>query len=375
VKAATRLTRRRPDARLLVVDPDGTLRDASRAQLADQLHPGDLLVANDAATIPASLSGVHQRTGAEIEIRLAGRRSLAPNDVREFTAVAFGAGDHRTRTEDRALPPALLAGDALALGPLEATVLRLLGHPRLVQLRFAGTPGAIWDGIARHGKPIQYAHVYQPLALWDVWTRVAALPVAFEPPSAGFALDWKLLERLRARGIRFATLTHAAGISSTGDAALDARLPLDEPYYLPEATVNAIARTKAEVGAVIALGTTVTRALEHAGSHPAGLRPGASLATQRIGAQTTLRVVDAIVTGAHQPGTSHYDVLRAFANDAVLERMSGGLEQHGYRSHEFGDSVLLARSARDRVQAGDLQPAPIRSPRTPATGRETVRTP
>jgi len=375
VKAATTLTRRRPDARLLVVDPDGTLRDASRAQLADQLHPGDLLVANDAATIPASLSGVHQRTGAEIEIRLAGRRSLAPNDVREFTAVAFGAGDHRTRTEDRALPPALLAGDVLALGPLEATVLRLLGHPRLVQLRFGGTAGAIWDGIARHGKPIQYAHVQQPLALWDVWTRLAALPVAFEPPSAGFALDWKLLERLEARQVGFATLTHAAGISSTGDAALDARLPLDEPYYLPEATVNAIARTRSQSGAVIALGTTVARALEHAASQPAGLRRGASLATQRIGAGTTLRVVDAIVTGAHQTGTSHYDVLRAFANDAVLERMSGELEQHGYRSHEFGDSVLLARSARDRVQAGDLQPAPIRSPRTPATGRETVRTP
>ena len=375
MKAATTLTRRRPDARLLVVDPDGTLRDASRAQLADQLHPGDLLVANDAATIPASLSGVHQRTGAEIEIRLAGRRSLAPNDVREFTAVAFGAGDHRTRTEDRALPPALLAGDVLALGPLEATVLRLLGHPRLVQLRFGGTAGAIWDGIARHGKPIQYAHVQQPLALWDVWTRLAALPVAFEPPSAGFALDWKLLERLEARQVGFATLTHAAGISSTGDAALDARLPLDEPYYLPEATVNAIARTRSQSGAVIALGTTVARALEHAASQPAGLRRGASLATQRIGAGTTLRVVDAIVTGAHQTGTSHYDVLRAFANDAVLERMSGELEQHGYRSHEFGDSVLLARSARDRVQAGDLQPAPIRSPRTPATGRETVRTP
>jgi S-adenosylmethionine:tRNA ribosyltransferase-isomerase len=366
VQAAATPTQRPPDARLLVVDPDGTLRHASRAQLAEQLCPGDLLVANDAATIPASLSGVHQRSGAEIEIRLAGRRSLAPDAVREFTAIAFGAGDHRTRTEDRAAPPELRAGDTLALGPLEATVLGVLGHPRLVELRFSGTPAAIWDGLARHGKPIQYAHVHQPLALWDVWTRMAALPVAFEPPSAGFVLDWKLLERLHAHRVGFATLTHAAGISSTGDPALDATLPFDEPYHLPEATVQAIARTRAQGGDIIAVGTTVTRALEHAASQAGGLRPGTGLATQRIGPDTTLRVVDAIVTGAHQPGTSHYDVLRAFVNDALLERVSAGLEQHGYRSHEFGDSVL--------VQAGGRQPAPIKSPRTRPTSRRSPMT-
>ena len=152
------------------------------------------------------------------------------------------------------------AGDVLALGPLNATVVGILGHPRVISLCFEGTPDAIWAGIARHGKPIQYAHVAQPLALWDVWTRVAALPVAFEPPSAGFVLDWKLLKALETAGIGFATLTHAAGISSTGDPALDARLPFDEPYHLPERTVQAIARTKAGGGRVIALGTTVTRA-------------------------------------------------------------------------------------------------------------------
>src|SRR5262249_14240194 len=154
----------------------------------------------------------------------------------EFTAVAFGAGDHRTRTEDRAPPPPLAAGDRLALGPLRATVLGTRGHPRLVDVRFDGSADTVWEGIAGHGRPIQYAHVPEPRALWDVWTRLAALPVAFEPPSAGFVLDWALLDALRARGIGFATLTHAAGISSTGDPALDARLPFDEPYRLPPAT-------------------------------------------------------------------------------------------------------------------------------------------
>ena len=261
MKAATTPTQRPRDARLLVVDADGHLHHAARSALPSFLRPGDLLVANDAATLPASLSGQHVTSNQPIEVRLAGRRSLAVDDVREFTAIVFGAGDHRTRTEDRAAPPPLQAGDALALGPLRAEVVRTEGHPRLVTLRFGGTPDSIWAGLARHGKPIQYAHMHEPLALWDVWTRVAALPVAFEPPSAGFVLDWQMLQALRERGVGFATLTHAAGISSTGDEALDARLPFDEPYHLPVATVHAIAQTQARGGRIVALGTTVTRAL------------------------------------------------------------------------------------------------------------------
>jgi S-adenosylmethionine:tRNA ribosyltransferase-isomerase len=326
------------DARLLVVDADGDARDIPRSRLVDQLAAGDLLVANDAAAIPASLSGVHARTGDVVEIRLAGRHS-----VRGFTAVAFGAGDHRTRTEDRLPPPELWPGDTLTLGPLRATVLRQLGHPRLIALRFAGTADTIWAGIARHGKPIQYAHVPARLALWDVWTPVAALPAAFEPPSAGFALDWSLLSALRARGVGFATLTIAAGISSTGDPALDRRLPLAEPYHLPGPTVRAVARTWARGGRVIAVGTTVTRALEHAASQDGTVRSGPGLATQRLGAHTALRVVDAILTGVHEPETSHYELLRAFAPEHVLERANAALARYGYRPHEFGDSVLLAR--------------------------------
>ncbi|HVZ42690.1 MAG TPA: S-adenosylmethionine:tRNA ribosyltransferase-isomerase [Ramlibacter sp.] len=350
MKAAERPLQRPRDARLLVIDAAGTLRHAPRARLADFLRPGDVLVANDAATLPASLAGTHERTGRRIEVRLAGRASLASDDVREFTAVLFGEGDYRIRTEDRPLPPHVGPGDRLKLGALCATVLRVLDHPRLVALRFEGAPDAIWAGIARHGKPIQYAHVREPLKLWDVWTCVAALPVAFEPPSAGFVLDWALLAALKARGVGFATLTQAAGLSSTGDAALDARLPLPEPYRIAQATVDAIRGARGRGARVVALGTTVVRALEHAAS--AGvLRAGDGLADERIGPATALRVVDAIVSGTHEPGTSHYDLMRAFASDDVLERAAGELESQGYLTHEFGDSVLLERAALDARQA------------------------
>lgn len=349
MRAATVARQRPAGAKLLVVEGCGTIEETLRDRLIRRLQPGDLLIANDAATIPASLRGVHDRSGRAIEVRLAGRRSLDPGDAHVWTAVVFGAGDHRIRTEDREPPPALHAGDRLTLGPLTATVFHRLGHPRLVTLYLHGAADDIWGGIAHHGRPIQYAHVPEPVALWDVWTSVAARPVAFEPPSAGFVLDWRLLGALRARGVRFATLTHAAGISSTGDPALDARLPLDEAYEIPAGTVQAIEATHAGGGRIIAVGTTVTRALEAAAGIDGRVRPGAGLATQRIGPGAELRVVDGIVSGAHEPGESHYELLRAFADGQTLARMSAALEQGGFRSHEYGDSVLLMRCSAEAL--------------------------
>jgi S-adenosylmethionine:tRNA ribosyltransferase-isomerase len=348
MKAASLPVQRPQDARLLAVDAAGRITHHARTQLAGLLSAGDLVVANDAATMPASLAGAHRPSGAAIEVRLASRASLAVGDVRRFGAIVFGAGDFRSRTEDRPLPPSLWPGDRLALGPLEATVARHLGHPRLVEIAFAGTPDEIWAGLARHGRPVQYAHLAEPIALWDVWTRVAALPVAFEAPSAGFVLDWHLLDMLRARGVGFATLTHAAGLSSTGDPLLDARLPFDEPYHLPATTVAAIERTRHRGGHVIALGTTVARALEHAASRSGGVRSGDGLATNRLGPASPLRVVDALVSGTHEPGSSHHELLRAFVADETLAHIDASLESAGYRTHEFGDSVLIERVAQAR---------------------------
>ena len=355
--AADRPVQRRPQAKLLICGADGSIRHTPRSKLVDFLSPGDLVIANDAATLPASLHGIHVPTGAAIEVRLAGRNSVVEDDVTEFSAIVFGAGDFHTRTEDRPLPPSLAAGDRLSFGPLAATVERLLGHPRLVLLHFDGSADAIWEGLARHGRPIQYAHIAVPLALWDVWTPVASRPVAFEPPSAGFTLDWRTVAAMRSRGIDFATITHAAGISSTGDVELDRRLPFDEPYRIPEATACAIRRARLGHGRIIAIGTTVVRALEHAAGPDGVVRAGDCLATQRIGATSRLRVVDAIVTGTHERGTSHYELLRAFVDDATLLRVDQELEACAYRTHEFGDSMLLERNVTEQCPEGVYQSA------------------
>jgi S-adenosylmethionine:tRNA ribosyltransferase-isomerase len=346
--AADRAVRRPSTARLLVVDAGQRLRHAPRARWLDFLYRGDLVVANDAATLPASLAGTHIRTGRPIELRLAAWRSPIFVAPVEFDALALGAGDYRTSTEDRPPPPALLPGDRLEFGSLAATIRHTLGHRRLVRVRFDMALADFWRGLAQHGRAIQYAHLREPLALCDAWTSIAAMPVAFEPPSAGFILDWQDLATLATRSIRFATLTHAAGLSSTGDADLDHRLPLDEWYGIPEATARSIRQACASGTRVIAIGTTVVRALEHAASRPGGMHGGEGIATIRIDASTTLRVIDAVVTGTHQPGSSHHELLRAFASDAVLARAVLELDERNYRTHEFGDSMLVFRDARGR---------------------------
>jgi S-adenosylmethionine:tRNA ribosyltransferase-isomerase len=328
-------------AKVLVVAASGEIQSLPRARLAELFGPGDLVIANDAATLPASLSGRHAASGEEIEIRLVGW--IQPGDLTRFVALAFGAGDHRTRTEDRQPPPSLNPADRLILGPLIAIIEDLLGHPRLLALRFLADCSAVLAGIAGHGRPIQYAHAPAPYSLWDVWTKIAADPVAFEPPSAGFALDWRLLAAWRRRGVGFATLTHAAGVSSTGDTVLDQRLPFDEPYLIPERTAAAVMRVKSTGGRIVAIGTSVVRALEAAADEEGGVDGGSGLARGRIGRGTRIRVADAILTGVHQPDESHYELIRAFADDEILDRVGIVLKEQGYRGHEFGDSMLIER--------------------------------
>jgi S-adenosylmethionine:tRNA ribosyltransferase-isomerase len=332
------------DARLLLVDSQGQITNARRSSFPYLLHPGDVVIANDAATLPASLFGVHNRSGQAIEVRLAGRESVCPDEVKQFSAVVFGEGDYHTPTERRPSPPELRPGDTLQLGPLNATVLRLLGHPRLLIVRFEDPSPRIWEGLARYGRPIQYSHIATPLAIWDTWTPIAGPPVAFEPPSAGFALDWRTIDAIRRRGVHFVTITHAAGISSTGDEELDAGLPFDEPYRISESAARSINTARALGGRVIAIGTTVVRALEHCVLVHGLVRQSTGMARNKIGPTTELRVVDAILSGTHEPGTSHHNLLAAFVDEQTLHKMDHVLQHSGYRTHEFGDSVLVEKS-------------------------------
>ncbi|HEY4117751.1 MAG TPA: S-adenosylmethionine:tRNA ribosyltransferase-isomerase [Byssovorax sp.] len=333
--------------RLLVVDLDGgALADRAIADLPSLLRRGDVLVVNDGATLPASLVGAIAirasgvavaHGGGAIELRLA-----QPVGDDRFLALAFGAGSWRDRTEDRGAAPQLEVGDALAFDGLIAVVTRVdPASPRLVEVRFDRAGGALWSALYKVGRPIQYAYVARPLELWDVQTRYASRPWCAEMPSAGRPLTWGVLLELVRRGVEIARVTHAAGLSSTGDAALDARLPLGERYEIPAETVDAIARARGAGGRVVAAGTTVARALEGcAAAHGGELVAGAGTTTLRLDEAHPVRVVDALLTGMHEPSESHYQLLQAFAPKRFVAAAHEHATRAGYLTHEFGDSSL-----------------------------------
>jgi S-adenosylmethionine:tRNA ribosyltransferase-isomerase len=183
---------------------------------------------------------------------------------------------------------------------------------------------------------VQYAHRHELLPLWSVQTAYAARPWAAEMPSAGRPLNWRVLLGLRKAGITIEALTHAAGLSSTGDDALDRALPWPERYQIPRRTSDAIAATRARGGRVIAIGTTVVRALEASGAEA-----GSGIATLRLDASYRPAIVDGLVSGLHVPGESHFELLSAFAPAPRLRRAMALAAAAGLSGHEFGDSCLI----------------------------------
>jgi S-adenosylmethionine:tRNA ribosyltransferase-isomerase len=316
---AGHLPRKGGDAqRLLAMDPDGdVLFERTVADLPSMLQSGDVVVLNDAATIPASLR-VRTASGRAHELRLAG-----PPRAGRWQAVLFGEGDWRMDTDRRPAPESVRAGDRLALA--DGSSVRVVAvsdlSERLLTVHFERSEAEVWPLLYRVGRPVQYAYVPSAVALPDVQTSYAGRPWAVEMPSAGRPLTWNLLLALRRRGVTVATLTHAAGLSATGDPKLDARLPLRERYELPVATVAAIDECLDDGHRVLAVGTSVVRALEgNAADHGGVLVPGLGETDLLVGPSFVPRIVAGVLSGVHEPGTSHHALLSAFASDDLLAR-------------------------------------------------------
>jgi S-adenosylmethionine:tRNA ribosyltransferase-isomerase len=346
------------DERLLRIEPESRrFEDRRMRELPGLLRREDLLVVNDAATLPGSLPATTP-AGESIEVRLAGCRDRED----EWTAALLGRGDWRVRTEDRPPPPLLGTGDVLRFGDdLAATVRRVSPvSPRLVDLAFDREGDEFWEALYRHGRPIQYSYLERPLSLWHVQTAYGGRPWAVEPPSAGPPHRWELLEALKRQGIGLASITHAAGLSSTGDPAVDALLPFPERFDIPAATVEAVEKTRRNAGRVVAVGTTVVRALEGSAAADGGrLKAGAGVTDIRIAKGSPLRVANGLLTGLHESGTSHFALLTAFAPEDVLVEAYRRAEARGYLGHEFGDATLILR---DKSPAGPRVVDPVESP-------------
>ncbi|MEW5849967.1 MAG: S-adenosylmethionine:tRNA ribosyltransferase-isomerase [Myxococcota bacterium] len=328
------------DEKLLHIDPRReTFTDLTVRNFASLLREGDLLVVNDAATLPGSLRG-KTAGGLPVEVR------LLAHDVGSWTAVLFGPGDWRTPTEHRPPPPTLRPGEIIMFSDgLTASVWSVSTiSRRLVVLRFNREGAALWSALYGQGAPVQYAYMKGPLDLWLVQNGYGARPWAVELPSAGRPLKWELLLDLTRKGVRMARLTHGAGLSSTGDPELDAALPLPERYDIPAETVRLVEETREGGARVVAVGTSVVRALEGNVATHGRLTAGEGVTDVLLGPGYRPRVVHGLLTGMHEPTGSHFALLAAFAPPALIQRAYRRAEELGYLCHEFGDSNLILAS-------------------------------
>jgi S-adenosylmethionine:tRNA ribosyltransferase-isomerase len=319
---------RRDHVRLLVLNrADGAVAHTRFDHLRDYLRAGDLLVVNASRTVPALLRAIGD-DGQPVEVRLADRRG-----ARRWDALLLDGRRHIGREGMR-----LVFADGLRARVLE----RRPDLPFLWRLEFSRSGPGLLDAIYRLGEPVRYSYVARALPPDLYQTVYATVPGSVEMPSAGRPLTWEMLLGLRRRGIGTASILLHTGLSSTRDDEVDALHPnYDEPYEVSPEAADAVNETHARGGRVIAVGTTVVRALETLTDHRGIVRAGRGRTRLHIDAGHRLRVVDGLLTGLHEPRASHLDLLSAFVRPDYLSAAYQEALDRGYLWHEFGDMNLI----------------------------------
>lgn len=322
----------RSEVRLLVSSERGHAHHAF-AELPRLLRRGDLLVVNDSATLPAALPA--EGPGGPFRLNLCTR----------FGPRLWLAEPRRSAAEPGPVP-GLGAAVTVTVG---GTPVRLVcPHPGLPRLWFAAAARPLDPVMEAVGDPIRYAYVPQVLPLEAYQTVFARRPGSAEMPSAGRPFTEPLLRRLRQRGVGIATLTLHTGVSSLelqADALERATL-FAEAFEVPPATARRVNHTRAAGGRVIAVGTTVVRALESVWDGQA-VRPARGFTRRFVRPGNGGASVDGLLTGLHDPGASHLAMLFAVAGRSLVHDAYAEAVAHGYLWHEFGDShLLLPRTVR-----------------------------
>jgi S-adenosylmethionine:tRNA ribosyltransferase-isomerase len=236
-------------------------------------------------------------------------------------------------------------GDRILIADLAARLIAPLeSAPRLW---FVAIDGDVRRAMERSGAPIRYAYLTgpaPPLAAYQ--TIFARVPGGAEMPSAGRPFSARVLRRLRARGVGIARVLLHAGVSSLDlQDGSTTGVAFPEPFRVPPAAAAAVERTRRRGGRVVAVGTTVVRALESA-AHGAGVRAAAGYTRVMIGPGRGGRVVDGLLTGFHTEGTSHLALLAAIGGAARVRDAYEEALAEEYLWHEFGDVHLLWKPGR-----------------------------
>ena len=319
---------RRDEVRLLVARPGG-LEHARFRDLPDQLAAGDLVVVNNSATVAGEADGLWRGTPIVVHV-------ATPLDdgtwVVELRTAPAGA---RAILTAEPFDEVDLAGERLVL---------LEPHPR--QSSPTGRGNRLWraragvglrSALERFGRPIAYGYLDRRYPLADYQTAFATVPGSAEMPSAGRPFTPEVVARLVARGIGIAPVTLHTGVSSqeAGEAQQAER------YDVPEMTARLVNATRSAGGRVIAVGTTVTRALESSVSADGRAVPGRGWTERLVSPDDPARLVTGLITGWHDPEASHLLLVESVGGPALTQAAYEAAYDSGYLWHEFGDSALL----------------------------------
>ena len=318
--------RARDDVRLLVARGSG-FEHARFRDLGDHLSPGDVVVVNTSATRPAAVDGIRpDGTGVIVHFSSPDR---AGRWIAELRA-PDGSRDRGTPGDVVFLPGGARL-DVVAAHPDPRD-----GESRLWSVRLAADT-AVDDYVDRFGRPIAYDYVHGRWPREAYQTVFARVPGSAEMPSAARPFTHRLVTDLVARGVTVAPVVLHCGVSSPelGEP------PQDERFEVPATTARLVNDARRAGGRVIAVGTTVTRALETVALRDGTIEGGSGVTDLVLDATRPARVVDGLVTGWHPPGASHLSLLEAVAGSELVQAAYEVALAHRYLWHEFGDSCLL----------------------------------
>jgi S-adenosylmethionine:tRNA ribosyltransferase-isomerase len=325
--------RARDDVRMLVAErASGAIAHRRLADLPEVLRAGDLVVVNTSATLPASLDAVRSG-GDHVELHLSTQLPAGPWIVELRRPAPGGSRPMREAVagEELELPG---GGRARLAAPFPLTATETCCS----RLWLAGLdlPGPLRPYLARHGQPIAYGGGPRwPIAAYQ--TVFATEPGSAEMPSAGRPFTSDLVTALVTRGIDIAPIVLHTGVSSLEDH----ELPYPERYRVPGDTARRANAARAAGGRLIAIGTTVIRALETVADERGELHPGEGWSELAIDPGRGVRAIDGMLSGWHEPRASHLLMLEAVAGRSLLERSYAAALEARYRWHEFGDVHLI----------------------------------
>lgn len=328
---------RRDEVRLLVSDTEtDSIEHARFTDLARWLTAGDLLVVNTSGTLNAAVSATAE-DGEAVEIHFSTRLpgGFWTVEVREPGAIASGPCPHARSGTSFRLP----AGGTIALLAPYPLIGATDAPSRLwmaaVQLRCPVIPY-----LNEHGFPIRYSYVKRSWPASMYQTVFATEPGSAEMPSAGRPFTPELVTRLISRGIEIAPI-----VLHTGVASLETHEPPYEEYYrVTRHTADRVNAARLAGARVVAVGTTVVRALETVTDDRGTAAPGEGWTDLVITADRPVRSVTGLITGFHEPRATHLSLLASVSSRRHLDRAYGEARRHGYLWHEFGDSHLIVGS-------------------------------